>query len=163
MNTQRPQTAGEKTRDQDRKKTVRLEASGLDTSVPKAVRSAAEKTVAQTREVYERSKTTLEAVVETWEKSFGAAGQGAVALNRKFIELAQRNMNSGFELASSLAGAKTLTEIVELNTAYWQKQVGALAAQAEEMRTLSTKVTVDAAAPLKAHVTRSLDALHRAG
>ena len=86
------------------------------------MRTVAEKTVAQTREVYERSKYALEAAVETLEKSFDAAGQGAVALNRKFIDIAQRNLNSGFDLAKSLAGAKNLAELVELQTAYWQKQ-----------------------------------------
>jgi hypothetical protein len=65
------------------------------------------------------------------EKSFDAAGQGAAALNRKIIEIAQRNLNSGFDLARSLAGAKNLAEIVELQAAYWQKQMDALTAQAE--------------------------------
>jgi hypothetical protein len=32
--------------------------------------------------------------------------QGAVALNRKIIDIAQRNINSSFDLAKSLAGAK---------------------------------------------------------
>ena len=36
--------------------------------------------------------------------------QGAVALNRKIIDIAQRNINSSFDLAKSLAGAKNLAE-----------------------------------------------------
>jgi hypothetical protein len=40
-----------------------------------------------------------------------------------------------------LAGAKNLTDIVELQAASWRKQLDALTAQAEEVRTLSTKVT----------------------
>ena len=55
--------------------------------------------MAQTREAYERSKDALEAAVETVERSFDAAGQGAAALNRKIIDIAQRNVNSGFDLA----------------------------------------------------------------
>ena len=39
----------------------------------------------------------------------------------------------------SLAGAKKLTDIVELQAAYWRKQFDALTAQVEEVRTLSTK------------------------
>ena len=95
--------------------------------------------------------------METLEKSFDAAGQGAAALNRKIIEIAQRNLNSGFDLAKSLAGAKNLAEIVELQTAYWQKQLDALTAQAEEVRALATKVAADTVEPTKAHMTRSLD------
>jgi hypothetical protein len=79
-----------------------------------------------------------------------AAGQGAVALNRKIIDIAQR-INSGFDLAKSLAGAKNLAEAVELQAAYWRKQLAALTTQAEEFRSLSTNVAPDAAAPMKMH------------
>ena len=85
-----------------------------DMAVPEAVRAMAEKTVAHTREVYDRSKDTLDASLATVETTFDAAGQGAVAFNRKVIDIAQRNVNSGFDLAKSLAGAKNLTEMVEL-------------------------------------------------
>jgi hypothetical protein len=63
-------------------------------------------------------------------------------------------------LAKSLATAKTLAEIVELRATYWRKQFSALATQAEEVRALSTKVAVDIAKPIKAHVALSLDELH---
>jgi hypothetical protein len=43
---------------------------------------------------------------------------------------------------------------MQLQAAYWRKQPGELAAQAGEMRTLSTKVIADVAAPIKAQVTR---------
>ena len=118
--------------------------------------------MAQTREVYDRSKDALDASIATFERTFDAAGQGAAAFNRKIIDIAQRNVNSGFDLAKSLAGAKNLAEIVELQTAHWRKQFDALTAQAEEVRALSTKVTADAAEPLKAHVTRGVDELRRA-
>jgi Phasin protein len=43
--------------------------------------------------------------------------QDADALNRKIIDIAQRNVSSGFDLAKSLAGAKNLAEMVELQAA----------------------------------------------
>ena len=111
-----------------------------------------EKAVDQSREVYDRSKDALDASVTTLERTFDAAGQGAVAFNRKIIDLAQRNVNSGFDLAKSLAGAKNLSEMVELQVAYWQKLLGALASQVEEVRALSSRVTADAAEPIKAQM-----------
>ena len=51
--------------------------------------------------------------------------------------------------------------MLELQAAYWRKQFGALTAQAEEVRALSTKVTADAGEPLKAHVKRGVDELGR--
>ena len=77
-------------------------------------------------ELYEGSKNTLQAVLESWQKSFGAAGQGAAALNRRFIDLAERNINTGFDLATGLAGARNLAEVMELQAAYWRKLFGEL-------------------------------------
>jgi phasin len=157
MNTNsKPEVAVDKAREAYRQNTDQFEAL-LKTAFPQAAREFAEQTVAQTRETYERSNRALEAVLETLEKSFDAVGQGAAALNRKIIEIAQRNLNSGFDLAKSLAGAKNLAEIVELQTAYWQKQIDALTAQAEEVRALATKVAADTVEPTKAHMTRSMD------
>jgi hypothetical protein len=109
------------------------------------MRTLAEKSVVRTRELCERS---LEAVLESWER-FVDAGQGAVALNRKAIDIARRNINTGFGLAVTLARAKNLAEIIELQAAYWNKHLGELAAQAGEMRALSSKVTADVAAPIR--------------
>ena len=67
---------------------------------------------------------------------------------------------NGFGLAVSLAGAKNLAEAMELQATYWRKQLGELAAQAGEMRTLSTEVTADVAAPTQ--VTRGMKVIHKA-
>ena len=134
----------------------------LDTIVPEAARELAEKTVAQSREAYERSKDALEAALQTVDRSYDALSQGAAALNRKIIEIAQRNINSGFDLAKSLATAKTLAEIVELRATYWRKQFTVLAEQAEEVRALYAKVADEMTGPIKEHVTRTLDELRKA-
>jgi phasin len=157
-----PQAAAEKARDTYRKTTAQFEALTLDTAFPEAARDFAEKTVAQTRDAYDRSKEALDAGLDAMERSFDGAGQGAAALNRKIIDIAQRNLNSGFDLAKSLAGAKNLAQVLELQGAYWCKQFGTLAAQAEEVRALSTKVAADTAEPIKAHVTTSIDQLRKA-
>ena len=157
-----PQTAAEQARKSYRDVTTQLGQLGLDASVPEAVRAIAEKSVAQTREFYDRSNDALDASVATFEKTFDAAGQGAAAFNRKIIDIAQRNVNSGFDLAKSLAGAKNLAEAMELQGAYWRKQFGALAAQAEEVRALSTKMAAAASEPLKEQLKRGADELRKA-
>ena len=104
------------------------------------MRALAEKSVAQTREFYVHS---FEAVLESWERFVVAAGQGALALNRKAIDITRRNINTSFGLAEKLARAKNLAEAMELQTTYWRKQVGDLASQAGEMRALTTRVSAD--------------------
>jgi hypothetical protein len=106
----------------------------LEAPFPQAAREFAERTVDQTREAFERSNRTLEAAVQTLEKSFDAAVQGATAQRLIIIDIAQKNLNLGFDLAKSLAGASNLFEIVELQAAYWRKQFDAFTTQAEDVR-----------------------------
>jgi len=153
--TDNPQTAFEQVRKNYRDLTT------PDAALPETVRAMVEKAVDQSREVYDRSKDALDASVATFERTFDAAGQGAVAFNRKIIDIAQRNVNSGFDLAKSLAGAKNLSEIVELQAAYWQKLLGALTSQAEEVRALSTKMAAAAGEPLKQQMKRGVDDLRK--
>ena len=61
------------------------------------------------------------------------------------------------------AGAKNLAEAIELQAACWRKQFDALAAQAEEVRSLSTQLAADAVKPAKEQLTRSMDKLRKAG
>jgi hypothetical protein len=81
--SQNPQAAADQTHNAYRKMTDQIGLLGLDTSIPETVRSVAEKTVAQSRDVYDRSKDVLDASMMTFERSFDAAGQGATAFNRK--------------------------------------------------------------------------------
>lgn len=138
------------------------QSEALDTAVPEAARELAEKTVAEAREAYERSKNALEAALESVDRSYDALGQGAAALNRKIIEIAQRNISSGFDLAKSLATAKTLAEIVELRATYWRKQFTVLADQAEEVRALYAKMAEEMTRPMKEHLVRTFDDLRKA-
>lgn len=148
--TSNPQTAAGQVRKNYRDVTAHLGLLGLDPAIPEGVRALAEKTVAHTRESYDRSLDVFDASVAAFERSFDAAGQGAAAFNRNIISLARRNVNSSFDLATSLAGAKDLYDMVKLQAAYWRKQVGSLTAQAEDVRALSNKLTGKVAEPTKA-------------
>ena len=155
--TYNPQTAADKARVAYRNMTDQLGHLGLDTTVPEGVRALVEKTVAQTRDAYDRSLDAFDASLTTFERSFDAAGQGAAAFNRKIVDIARRNVDANFDLATSLAGAKNLADMVELQSAFWRKQFGVLTAQAEEVRALSTKVTADTAEPIKSQMARGMD------
>ena len=147
--TYSPQVAAEQARDAFRKAAQEFETLKLDTTVPESVRALAEKTVNQSREAYERGKEQLEEAIDALERSFDAAGQGATAFNRKLIDLAQRNLNSAFDLAKKLAGAKTLGEILELQSTFIRSQFDVFANQAGEIRALTTKIAADTTEPIK--------------
>jgi phasin len=154
--THNPKAAADQARAAYRRTTDQLGNLGLDTAVPE-VRALAEQAVAQTRQAYDRSCDAFDASLTTFERAFDAAGQGAVAFNRKIVDLARRNVDASFDLATSLAGAKDLADMVELQAAFWRKQFGVLTTQAEEVRALSTKVTAAAAEPIKSQMEHAGD------
>ena len=114
-----------------------------DAQVPATLRDLAERNVSQTRAVYERSTNAVQAVLVNWNKSFGAANQGAVALNLKIMDITERNISTGFDLAINLAGARNVTEAVEMQSAYWRKQLGQLQTQAEELGKLLSRLNAN--------------------
>ena len=154
-----PQAAVDQARNAYRNVTAQLGLLALDTAIPEALGAVAEITVGQTREAYDRSKEAFDASLTTFERSFDAAGQGAAAFNRKIVDIARRNVDASFDLSTSLAGAKSLADMVELQAVFWRKQFSVLTAQAEEVRELSTKVTADAAEPIKPQMARGADGL----
>jgi hypothetical protein len=125
-----------------------VETLTLDTAFSEAVHELAEKSVDQTRKAYDRATDALEATVDTMARSFDALGQGAAALNRKVIEIARENVSSGFDLAKSLATARTLAEMVELRATHWRKQ---LSASARRQRTLKASGSPLAQTNRRAH------------
>ncbi|MGH6748584.1 MAG: phasin family protein [Methyloceanibacter sp.] len=147
-----PQAAADQARAAYRDTTAQLGRIGLDPAIPEGVRGLAENVLLQTREAYDRSKDAFDASLTTFERSFDAAGQGAVAFNRMIVDMSRRNVETTFDLAESLTHAKTIADIVKLQAAAFQKQFRQLTAQAEEVRALSTKVTADAAEPLQAQM-----------
>ena len=139
---------------------AQFESMKFDTAIPEAMRAFAGTAVTQSREAYERAKSTLDSSLVAVERSYDAAGQAAAALNRKIIDIAQRNVNSSFDLAKDLASAKNLAEILELQGAFWRKQIETLMAQAEEVRELSVNASADVAEPIRQHATKQAEEVH---
>lgn len=151
-----PDTAANKTTN-PYKSLAQFQSLELDTAIPEAMRAFAGTAVTQSREAYERAKTTLDAGLEAMERSYDAASRATAALNRKIIDIAQCNVNSGFDLAKSLASAKNLAEIVELQGAFWRQQFETLLSQAEEVRALSAHAGADVAEPINRHAAQQSD------
>ena len=95
--------------------------------------------MAHTREACDRSMDAFDASVAAFEKSLETAGKGAATFTRKIIDIARRDVNSSFDLATSLY------DTVKLRAVSWRKQVDALTAQAEEVRALSVEPAAAAA------------------
>jgi phasin len=117
--------------------------------VPEIFREAAEKSVKQAKDAYEKMRTVAEEATDVIEDQFETTRSGFVALNAKALDAAKANSDATFKFAKDVLAVKTMAEAIELQTAFARHQYDLFAAQAKEMQELVQKVSTEASAPMK--------------
>jgi phasin len=131
-------------------KTDAADVFGLsNVEVPEIFREAAEKSVKQAKDAYEKMRSAAEEATDVIEDQFESARSGFVALNAKALDAAKANSDATFKFAKDVLGVKTVAEAIELQTAFARQQYDLLTAQAKEMQELVQKVSTEATAPMK--------------
>jgi phasin len=126
---------------------------------PNAFRNMAEKSVTQAREGYAKMKTAAEDATDLIESTVEAARDGAFALSVKALDAAKMNSDASFALARELVGAKTFSEVMELQTAYARRLFESVTAQFKELQQLTEKVVTDTTKPVAAKVEKNFKAV----
>jgi hypothetical protein len=103
----------------------------------------------------EAPRHLLETAVDTFERSFKAAGQGTIEVNRKLLDFTRANLSSGFDFAMSLASASSPVHLMQLQMSYWDERMKVLASQAEELRVLSADLVAKTSEPIREHMRRA--------
>ena len=119
------------------------------------VRALVEKGIVETRVRYAQAKTAAEETSAAVEASYGAARDGVVAFNVKTIEAIKADADANFELIKSLAAAKSVSELVTLQTEFARKRFEDATSRSKELAELARKVADEAVAPIKAHVAKT--------
>ena len=120
-----------------------------------AFKDAVEKSLAAVSEANGYSKKNMEALVA----SVTAASKGAEALGAQAMAFSKSSLETQVAAAKSLAGAKSLQEVIELQTTYAKSALEAYVAELSRMsETVSTSVK-DAVEPLNARVTALVERL----
>ena len=94
----------------------------------------AEKSASQARDAYAKLKSAGEEATGLVEETFENARDGALAFSAKAIDAAKTNSDASFALARDMFGAKTMSEVVELQSAFARKQFEAVTEQMKEFR-----------------------------
>lgn len=121
--------------------------------VPAAFREFAEKGVSQAKANWEKVKAATEETTDLLEDSYSTASKGTADYGLKMIEIGRANTNAAFDFATEMMTVKSLSEAVELSTAYARKQFDAMSAQSKELTTLAQKVATETVEPIKECVT----------
>lgn len=127
--------------------------------VPAAFRDFAEKSIAQARDTYSKLKSATEDATDVVEDTYETAREGAFTLGVKAIDSAKANADASFALVRDLFGAKTVAEVIELQTAFARQQFDAVSAQVKEFQELAQKVVTDTAKPMTTRVEKTFKEL----
>jgi phasin family protein len=95
--------------------------------------------------------------IEAWSAASAAYGKGMEAISGEMISFAKQMLDSNAAATKAILGAKTLNEVMELNSEYARAGFDGLMAQGTKVGELATKVAQDAAAPLNAKFTASVE------
>lgn len=117
--------------------------------MPGAVRDMAEKGVEQFRDAYERMRSTAQESSDVIEDSYETTRQGLVEFNLKALEAAKVNSDATYAFVRDMVGIKSLSQAIELQTAFARKQFDTLSEQSKGMQELATKVASDVGEPVK--------------
>jgi len=113
------------------------------------IRAFAEKGVEQSKEVYSKLKTGAETTQKALESTFETAKAASNDLSLKTLAAMRANTEMGFAHVEQLLGVKSVSEYIELQTAFVRKGVEAMVEQAKDMQAASTKAAEDVAKPMK--------------
>ena len=117
--------------------------------LPNMVREMAETSIASARQMYETARTAAEEATDMMEDSYESARKSFTEMNLKLIDQAQANTDRVFAFAKEVAGVKTVSEAVELQTKFVREQFEAFASQAREMQETASKLAAETTGPMK--------------
>jgi phasin len=113
------------------------------------LRATLEKTLNETRARYAKTKSAVDEATAAIETSLGAARQGAAQFNAKAIETVKADTEAHFDHLTSLISAKSLAEVVTLNTEYMRKRYENATARAKTISEFARHVADETASPIR--------------
>jgi phasin len=112
-------------------------------------RAFAEKGVEQSKEVYAKVKTGAEDAQKALETTLESAKSASNELSLKTIAALRANSEAGFAHLEALVAARSLAEVVELQTSFFRKRFEMSVEQAKELQAIASKAAEDVAKPIK--------------
>lgn len=113
------------------------------------IRAFAEKGVEQSKEVYAKLKDGAEDAQKAIESTYETVKSASADLSLKTIAALRANAEVNFSHLEALVGAKTLSDVIELQTAFLRKRVEMTVEQVKDLQAASSKAAEEVAKPVK--------------
>jgi len=123
--------------------------------IRQSFQTALEKGVVESRAAFAKAKSSADEAASAFEVSFTAAKDGALAINAKAFEALRANAEANFDFLKSVFSAKSLSDVVALQTEFARKQVETMTSQTKDLGALTQKAMADAVEPIKEQVAKS--------
>lgn len=138
--------------------TVKSTVEQFTTATNAAFRDNVEKSLAALNEANSVSKKNLEALIA----SVAAATKGAEELGAQAIAFSKVSFENQVSAAKALSGAKSVQEVVELQTAFAKSAVEAYMAEMGKMSEIISASAKDSMKPLNERVTAVVEKIQSA-
>ncbi|MER9216759.1 phasin [Mesorhizobium sp. M0663] len=119
-------------------------------------RAVAEKGVEQSQEAYAKFASGTETTQKALRSSLEAAKTVGNELSLKSIAALRANAEAGFSHLEALVAVKSLSEFIDLQTAFLRNQVEQTVEQAKEFQAVTTKAAEDVSRPIKDVVEKAM-------
>lgn len=113
------------------------------------VRAFAEKGLEQSKETYAKLKSGAEEAQKALESTYETVKTVGNDLSLKTIAALRANSEASFAHLESLVAAKSLSEFIELQTAFLRKRVEMAVEQTREMQAVTSKAAEEVSKPMK--------------
>ncbi|WP_040587513.1 phasin [Allomesorhizobium alhagi] len=112
-------------------------------------RAVAEKGVEQSKEAFSKLKTGAETTQKALESTVETAMTAGNELSLKTIAALRANAEADFSHLEALVGAKSLSEVIELQTVFLRKRVEMTVEQAKDIQAVTAKAAEEVSKPAK--------------
>lgn len=128
---------------------IQKDAAGRTEETIGAVRDFAQKGVDQAQQNAAQMRDVAASAASNLQDAATKSSKGFQELSLKTLEIARSNLNAHFDFMDALFKAKSLSQAVELQSAYAKKQVEALGAQTKELSSIAQKAVTDGSKPFQ--------------
>ena len=120
-----------------------------------SVRTALEKGVTDSRAAFARAKASADDAANAFELSLSAAKEGVMAISAKALQALRANTEAHLDFVKASFAAKSLSDLVTLQTEFARKQVEAVSVQVKDLGALAQKTMIETIEPVKDQVAKS--------
>ena len=124
--------------------------------MPEDIADAVQKSTNQARSTFENTSELAQSNMSALDSAAGALRACSLDLQRKTIEMAQTNINAGFDYFRRALALKHPADFLALNQEFVRDQLAAFSSQASELSGLSLRLAKEASEPVQKGLRRTL-------